>query len=375
MKLRLSFLAIIVFSFFLTGCKNGSLSPSLEEQYPQTTYIDEPILLKISEPLSPVHIVQDEFTFDFRDVPLIQDGAYNDFDITYVTASSCDEDLSTFNYKTQSWNQIGLSPGPGAVCLQVVSVQSHLFSAKGLNAKEYLNERAQMKLRGQVSTPKVRALEINPDYFAIPILVQDVYDFNGLTYDGQSLWISSNWSNKLYKVSLSGTILKEFAAPSGYPFGLAFDGQNLWLADGTDRIFKLTRNGDILCQFSVPTDFPGGLTWGANKLWLTEYEGPNLRLFGIDPGVSCSAEFAVITDTLQTPGGGSWGLGWDGTYLLVASDSLYHLTTSGAVVRAYGLPVYYAKDIAWDGKAVWLLNWGPKGCASGDPVITRFKLR
>jgi len=205
-------------------------------------------------------------------------------------------------------------------------------------------------------------------------MVQGVHGFDGLTYDGQSLWVSSNASNELYKVSLSGAILEELAAPSRYPFGLAFDGQNLWLADGTDRIFELTPDGDILCEFSVPTDYPGGLAWGDDKLWLTEYGGSQ-SLFGIEPDASCNTGVAVITDELQTPGGNSYGITWDGTHLLVASDKLYKVTTAGYLAEVYNLPVVSVKDIAWDGEAVWLLNQGPINVWGCDPVISRFRLR
>jgi hypothetical protein len=338
-----------------------------------STYIDEPILLDSSETVTPSFLTGDEFGFRFSGISLVLDGTYNDFDLAYETSSSCDSDVWAFNYGTESWDSVGFSPSPGTMCLPVLMMQSHLFSALGLESHQYLNPNLEMKVRGYVGQPVVRALRINPDYLAVPIVVRGVHSFDGFAYDGRSFWLSSNMQDRLYQISLSGTIEKELVTPSGYPFGLAFDGQSLWLADGTDRIFELTSNGDILCQFTLPTDYPGGLTWGDDKLWLTEYGGSR-RLFGIEPDASCHTGTAFIADELQTPGSNGYGLAWDGTHLLVASDSLYKVTTAGNVMEVYHIPVASVRDIAWDGEAVWLFNQGPTDVWGRDPVITRFRL-
>ncbi|TET26648.1 MAG: hypothetical protein E3J76_00095 [Candidatus Aminicenantes bacterium] len=380
MNLRFILMGTIIFFFLFYACTDDSSSP----YNPQTIYIDEPIVLEVSAFLSASVNWQGDFVFDFNGVILVQTDAYNDFELTYWTSSSCDEDVWVYNFRKRRWDQIGFSPGPGIMCFTVITEQGHLFSARGLEAKDYLEEDLEMRVKGSVSGPKVRALKINPDYFIVPIRLENVRSFNGLVHDGESLWISSNSSDRIYNLSLEGKIIKEFEALAGYPFGLAFDGQDLWLADGSDRIFKMDQEGDVLCQFTVPTDYPGGLTWENDKLWLSEYEHMYgiSQLFGIDPYASCSAGFAVITDTFDTPEGGSTGLAWDGEYLLVViknpyseAHKLYKIKTSGEVIQSYDIPVKFPKDIAWDGEAVWLLNYGPKDLINHDPVITRFKLR
>jgi len=381
MNLRFILMGTIIFFFLFYACTDDLSSP----YNPQTTYIDDPIVLEVSTFLSAGVNWQGDFVFDFTHITLVQTGAYNDFELTYWTSSSCDEDVWVYNFRKRGWDQIGFSPGPGIMCLTVITEQGHLFSARGLEAKDYLDEDLEMRVKGSVSGPKVRALKINPDYFIAPIRLGNVSSFNGLVYDGESLWVSSNFSDRIYNLSLEGKIIKEFEAPAGYPFGLAFDGQNLWLADGSDRIFKMDREGDVLCQFTVPTDYPGGLTWENDRLWLSEYEhmfGIS-QLFGMDPYASCSAGFAVITDTFDTAEEGSRGLAWDGEYLLVVvkkdlypeAHELYKIKTSGEVIQSYDIPVKFPQDIAWDGEAVLLINYGPKDLINYDPVVTRFKLR
>lgn len=381
MNLRFILTGTIIFFFLFNACTDDSSSP----YNPQTTYIDEPIVLQVSTFLSAGVNWQRDFVFDFNHITMVLTGDYNDFELTYWTSSSSDADVWVYNFKKRRWDQIGFSPPPDTIHVPVFVEQGHLFSAQGLQAKEYLDEGREMRVSGLVSGPKVRALRINPDYFIVPLIAENVYGFNGLVHDGESLWISSNFTDRIYNLSLDGKLLKEFEAPAGYPFGLAFDGQDLWLADGSDRIFKMDQEGDVLCQFTVPTDYPGGLTWENDKLWLSEHEHMSgiSQLFGIDPSASCSAGFAVITDTFDTPEGGGKGLAWDGEYLLVVvkndlypeAHELYKIKTSGEVIQSYDIPVKSPHDIAWDGEAVWMLNYGPKDLIGHDPVITRFKLR
>lgn len=379
MNLRFILMGTIIFFFMFNACMDDSSSP----YNPQTTYIDDPIVLEISTFLSAGVNWQGDSVFDFSGTMLVQTDDYNDFELTYWTSSSCDEDVWVYNSRKQKWDQIGFSPGPGIMCLTVITEQGHLFSARGLQARDYLDKDLEMRVKGSVSRPKVRALKINPDYFIVPIMLGNVYSFNGLAYDGESLWVCSNFSDRIYNLALKGRILKEFEAPSEYPFGLAFDGQNLWLADGSDRIFKMDQEGDVLCQFTVPTICPYGLTWERNRLWLSEHGCLFFhRLFGIDPLASCLSGFAVITDTFDTPEEGSKGLAWEGEYLFGViknpyseAHKLYKIKTSGEVIQSYDIPVKFPEDIAWDGEAVWMLNYGPRDLINHDPVITRFKLR
>jgi len=380
MNLRFILMGTIIFFFMFNSCWDESSSP----YNPQTTYIDDPIVLEASTFISADLNWQQDFVFDFNHVTLILTGDYNDFELTYWTSSSADADVWIYNFRIGRWDQIGFSPDPDTIHLPVFIEHGHLFSARGFQAKDYLDEGREMRVRCSGSGPKVRALRISPDYFIVPLMIENLGGANGLVHDGESLWISSNYSNRIYNLSLEGKIIKEFEAPAGYPFGLAFDGQDLWLADGSNRIFKMDQEGDILCQFTVPTDYPGGLTWENDKLWLSEYEHTSgiSQLFGIDPYASCSAGFAVITDTFDTPEGGKPGLAWDGEYLLVVikdphseAHELYRINTSGEVIQSYDIPVKYPQDIAWDGEAVLLSNYGPKDLINYDPVITRFKLR
>lgn len=368
--------ALMFAIFFLSGCANYLDTTG-------TTYIDEPIVLDISAWISAEAKWGGDFIADLSSIPMVQFDDFNDLELSYWTSSSCDEDVWVYNFRTLNWDKIGFDPGPDVMCLCVIVEQCHLFSARRLQAEDYLNEHNHLKIRGDVGTPKVRALKINPDYHAVPLPFGGTHDFIGLTHDGNSFWVSSNWPDTIYHLSLAGRVIGEFNAPSEYPLGLAFDGSTLWLVDGSDQIFNLTTEGHVLCHFTVPPTCEYALTWAEGKLWMSKGDCPSLMdLFVIDPNPSCGSGSAVITETMKPLEEGIVGLAWDGTHLLAVGQSqygetqtLYMLTTGGEVIKSYELPVKWAKDIVWDGDGIWIINHGPKEFTGRDQFITKFKLR
>lgn len=374
-KCLTSFLVLAI-SVALLSCDVGPNSASNESGLHDGTFIDEPIIVAASDPQNSVQFVNNVYVYDFSRVALVTSHNYNDFEIAYGTPSYCDEDVYVYNYRTASWAQIGFVP-VGYGCAQSPTTQTHMFSAMKLAAGDYMNESYQMRVITKMAAPTIRALQLNPGYRAIPLSHFPQISFEEITSDGQSLWLCSRWPATIYSLSLTGEILKSFLTPTDFPFGLAFDGQFLWLADGTNRIFKLTQDGAIAGQFEVPTDYPGGLAWDGSHLWLAEYEGPRQRTYSIDAIRSCLSGTAVLVDSMNTPGGGSPGLAWSGSDLLAATakDSLYLFTRNGVVLHAYALPVVEVTDLTWDGQAIWIVNRGPNGSRARDPMITRLRIR
>jgi len=80
-----------------------------------------------------------------------------------------------------------------------------------------------------------------------------------------------------------GDILQVIKTPGPCPTGLAFDGQNLWLADNfTDKIYKIDpASGNILKSFDSPGHRPEGLTWDGQNLW--HIDQGERSMYVIDP--------------------------------------------------------------------------------------------
>jgi len=346
---------------------------------PVCTYIDEPLLISASELASPVGVAGCEFTFDLSHIPIVQDHSFNDLEISYMAPSTCAEDVWLLNGLTWRWEQVDRYSGPW--CGAAVGEHYKLVSDGVSEPRQYVDLASELKMLGpSIWDPKVRVLRIHPDYYRLEL----PRDASGIAFGHGVLWVATRynaggtWHNSIYGLSVEGQILSEFAAPSKYAFDLEFDGEYLWLADGSDSVYQITTTGDVVCRFGVATDYPGGLAKVGGVLWLSEYERPNRvpgKIYRIDLATSCQSRNGAILDSLDIPGKWSRSLAWTGASLLVASDSLYELSTDGAIQRAYPLPVSGVHSVAWDGSGVWMLCSGPKGVNGGTKVIARFGLR
>lgn len=381
-----SLIIVLILSFALMGCpaNNGGNGNSGEGQGQlegegegdNTTrlpsFIDETIVLEASDWVTGTETAEFETTFDLSSLNLVANLTFNDIEVSYTSMSTTDAFMYIHNFDTGEWDQVGFPIGAGgaAVTRMYNTIRDRLGSAQ-----PYIDPDGILMLRG-APAEEVRVLRLRETYKAARLIGEGNFNsFDGLTYDGAQLWASSNALDHLFLIDGEGAIASEFASPGNYPFDMAFDGENIWLADGSDRILKLSLDGTLIDAFTVPTDYPGGLAWGDDSLWLAEYEGPDLRTFRIDPSASSIAGAAVITDEFQTPGGGSSGLAWSGENLLIASDALYVVNVDGSVVQSYALPVLQPRGLAWDGQAVVMFSQGPPGVGNSGQKLNWFRLR
>lgn len=83
----------------------------------------------------------------------------------------------------------------------------------------------------------------------------------GLAFDGTNIWATNSRDNNVTKLSLSGAKLGTFTVGTG-PLGVAFDGANIWVANhGSYSVTKLqASNGKVLGKFAVVND-PWGVAF------------------------------------------------------------------------------------------------------------------
>lgn len=154
--------------------------------------------------------------------------------------------------------------------------------------------------------------------------------------------------------SLCYNIINSFASPGPSPWGLAWDGSFLWVADdSTDTLYKLNPvDGLIISSFQTPGPEPRGLTWDGTQLWCLDNN--SLKIFKID-----TTKRAAIS-SLPAPGSQTnrpvGGLTWDGQYLWSAyfagwSSRVNQVdTTDGTVIET---SLYSADGLAFDGEYLW----------------------
>ena len=61
----------------------------------------------------------------------------------------------------------------------------------------------------------------------------------GLGFDGKNIWVG-NTTNQLLKVYDRDFVLLKTSGALGYgPIGLGFDGKNIWVCDDTNKVLKV----------------------------------------------------------------------------------------------------------------------------------------
>jgi hypothetical protein len=337
--------------------------------------IDELVVLEQSEDVSPVRAVEPGiYAFDLAKLEPVDSGTFNELFLSYWTTASCDYDVFVFNNRTRLWDQIGFEPS-SPFCFDVPTLHGHLFSSNGLGAEDYVNDDYELLIQSGDIFPQgafLRALVLNPDYYAIP---QKSIGY-GIAADGRTLLVASYRQNALRRISFSGEVIAEYEAPGDLTLGLAYDGECFWLSDVNHRVYKLDQSAIPICDFSVPEVPTGAIAMVGDRLWLAERQGGGERLFVIDPVASCACDTAVVDTVIRAPGPAVEGLAFDGVRLLVVDHSagLVEMSLDGDVIEIYEHRIYFPTDLAWDGSAFWLQNAGTVDLMTYEPVIARFRL-
>lgn len=93
---------------------------------------------------------------------------------------------------------------------------------------------------------------------------------DGITYGEGCLWYAdSPW---IYRLTVNGSVMGSFRAPSAYVYGLCWDAPYLWLSDpGTTSgsIFQITTTGSVVRSIPRPGQRPVGVTWDGKYIWYT----------------------------------------------------------------------------------------------------------
>jgi glutamine cyclotransferase len=173
------------------------------------------------------------------------------------------------------------------------------------------------------------AAEIVREYGPFP----DVTRVNGVTYDGQQVWIAAGDKLNAFDPA-SGKILRSIDVPAHA--GTAFDGQHLYQI-GDDRIQKIDpKTGQVLATIPLPGGGDhSGLAWAEGTLWVAHYE--ERKIYQIDP------QTGAVLRTIETTRfvtGVTWVDGelWHGTWEDDESDLRRVDPQTGEVLETLEMP-------------------------------------
>ena len=171
----------------------------------------------------------------------------------------------------------------------------------------------------------------------------------GIAFDGANVWVVNRGSNNVTKIRTSdGTNLGTFSVGS-QPWNAAFDGANIWVTNsGDNTVIKLrASDGANLGTFSVGSQ-PYGIAFDGANIWVTNWASNNLTKLRASDGAN-QGTFNV--------GSNPRGIAFDGVNVWVANSSSQSVTklrasdgTNLGTFTFTGLPW----GIAFDGVNIWV---------------------
>jgi sugar lactone lactonase YvrE len=173
----------------------------------------------------------------------------------------------------------------------------------------------------------------------------------GLAFDGTNLWYAETQNDKIH-----GPIT--FDSPGNAPYGLTFGGTYLWNVDSIDKkIYKLDTSGLIIDFIDLPIALMTGLTFDGTYLWVASSNDD--KIYKMDTNGNLLSSFS-------SPVANPTGLAFDGTYLWNAdfeADKIYKLDTFGNVIDSFDSPGVSFKGsngLTFDGVYLWVSEFYDK---------------
>ena len=190
-------------------------------------------------------------------------------------------------------------------------------------------------------------------------------DPTGITFINGDIWIADPDAtvDKLYNLSSYHRDMDafeyfnkgntSFETPYDDPKGLAYDGTYFWLIDDyTNKIFKMTTSGTVVSSYFTPSKRPNGIAYYDGTLYLSDW-GEDL-IYLLDPS-DCS-----VSSSYSSPGSSSRGLAHDGTYLWNAdssSDIIYKLNpATGSIISTTTSPGPTPRGLAFHNNELWVAD-------------------
>src|SRR5947208_7500891 len=136
----------------------------------------------------------------------------------------------------------------------------------------------------------------------------------GLAFDGENMWVANFNDNTITKLRASdGMSLGTFPVGQS-PTGLLFDGTNVWVANLNDDTLMKIRPSDGAILGTFPAPSPYYLAFDGEHIW-----SPSISLFSA--GITkLRASDGVVVDTIPVDGT-AYGIAFDGANMWVAIDS------------------------------------------------------
>jgi len=117
------------------------------------------------------------------------------------------------------------------------------------------------------------AIEFEPDGDYVSGFDLPATYFSGIAYDNGNYWTTCYYDpdGEVYKLSSTGTVLEQFAAPGAQPWDICKQGNYLWIADYNDnKLYKINQSGTLLESHDSENAKPAGVVFDGTYLWYVD---------------------------------------------------------------------------------------------------------
>jgi hypothetical protein len=214
----------------------------------------------------------------------------------------------------------------------------------------------------QISSPE----DVGDVVHQIPSPEQDYSQ--GLTWDGQYLWVSGGYDRMIYQLDpADGTVINSYQSSITSLRGMTWDGTYLWVGSWSSphTVYKLEpTTGSVISSFDAPGGPAHGLAWADGFLWVSG----DYQIYKINP-----SDGSIVSSFIPPPGGAynPRGLAWDGQSIWAGYQSsgvIYQLDpTNGNIITSFASPAgFMQQGLTWDGQYLW--------STGGDNVIYKIEV-
>jgi hypothetical protein len=178
----------------------------------------------------------------------------------------------------------------------------------------------------------------------------------GLAFDGTNIWVTNYNLDAVTKLRASDGAFQGIFDAGNAPIKIVFDGANLWIANYySDTVTKLrATNGAILGTFPVGS-FPRSILFDGTDIWIANEFGESVTKLRASDG--------ALLGTFTVPGQ-PYDLAFDGSNIWVtniAGSTVTKLRASDGEFQGTFEAGRGPADIVFDGTNIWVTNPGPNG--------------
>jgi DNA-binding beta-propeller fold protein YncE len=191
-----------------------------------------------------------------------------------------------------------------------------------------------------------------------------------IAYDGTYIWVVNNSTNRVTKLSTSGSPIQSVPVGSN-PVAIAFDGTNIWVVNkGSNNVSRIrASDGTSLDPITVVTSpraiaFDGKYMWVGSPVQNPQNPSPNLIQLRASDGATGPLSLFSCTPAAMASDGGARIFITCGpiTGITIASHS--YSVTAGEIgnVRTVDFLPYTPTGIAFDGLNMWVASTTSDDC-------------